>query len=159
MEGTAVFSHEQKPCRLDYHIICDKDWRTLSEEVQGWVGEQTVRIHLRVDANRLWWLNEDEVPAVRGCFDIDLNFSPSTNTIAIRWLKLEVGERKNITAAWLKFPNFALEPIQQSYHRLEQYRYRYESGGGQFVADLKTDDIGFVINYPDIWQAEATQGV
>ena len=42
LEGTAVFSHEQRSCRLDYQIVCDTAWRTLSAQVQGWVGNAGV---------------------------------------------------------------------------------------------------------------------
>ncbi len=39
---------------------------------------------------------------------------------------------------------------------LDENTYRYESAGGQFVADLKVNRSGFVIDYPGLWQAEAT---
>src|SRR5215216_1077939 len=42
LEGTAVFSHEKQPCRLDYQVICDEAWRTLSAEVNGWLGTTIV---------------------------------------------------------------------------------------------------------------------
>ncbi len=35
LEGTAAFVHERLPCRLDYRIISDDHWRSLSAEVNG----------------------------------------------------------------------------------------------------------------------------
>ncbi len=158
IEGTAVFTHAAHPCLLSYRIKCDEGWRTRSAEVVGWLGDWKIGVLVRVDAHQRWWMNHVEVPAVAGCIDLDLNFSPSTNTIALRRLNMAVGDQHEITAAWLRFPSFALEPLPQTYQRLEQHRYHYESGGGQFVADLVTDNTGFVIDYPGIWQAEAFSG-
>ena len=156
LQGTAVFSHEQRPCRLEYHVICDDAWRTLFAKVEGWLGNTLVGIQIRSDASHSWWLNEVEQPDVKGCIDIDLNFSPSTNLLPIRRLGLAVGDTAEVKAAWLRFPSFKLEPLPQQYRRLGETTYRYESAGGQFVADLKVNQSGFVVDYPGLWQSEAT---
>jgi len=158
LEGTAVFSHEQRPCRLDYQIVCDEAWHTLSAQVEGWIGTTLIDIQIKTTPKGEWWLNGAEQPDVMGCTDIDLNFSPSTNLLPIRRLKLEVGEASEVQAAWLRFPSFRLERLPQQYRRLDEHTYRYESGGGQFVAELNVDSAGFVINYPDLWQIEASSG-
>jgi uncharacterized protein len=113
---------------------------------------------VKTDSNRHWWLNEIEQPNVMSCIDIDLNFSPSTNLLPIRRLNLAIGGAAEVKAAWLRFPSFVLEPLPQRYRRLDETTYRYESAGGQFVTDLKVNQSGFVINYPGIWQSEATSG-
>ena len=156
LEGMAVFSHEQKPCQLNYLVVCDALWHTLSASIEGWLGNKFVNIKLSTDTNQHWWMNDVEISEVKGCIDFDLNFSPSTNTIPIRRLNLRVGEKVDITVAWLKFPGFTLEPLAQRYQRLEEGLYRYESGGGRYVADLRVNRSGFVIDYPGIWKAEAS---
>jgi uncharacterized protein len=152
--GTAVFSHEQQPCRLDYQIVCDEAWHTLSARVEGWLDSRPIAIWIKTDPNGRWWLNEVEQPEVADCTDIDLNFSPSTNLLPIRRLDLAVGEAAEVKAAWLRFPSFKLELLPQQYRRLDENTYRYESAGGQFVAELRVSSSGFVIEYPGIWQAE-----
>jgi hypothetical protein len=154
LEGTAVFSHEKQSCRLDYQVICDEAWRTLSAEVEGWLGDTIVSVQIKTDLTQRWWLNEVEQLDLNGCVDIDLNFSPSTNLLPIRRLNLPIGEKAELKAAWLRFPSFRLEPLPQQYHRLNETTYRYESAGGQFVADLKVNRSGFVVEYPGIWRAE-----
>ena len=155
VEGTAVFVHEKQPVRLNYQIICDTAWQTLSAEVEGWLGNTDIRIEIKTDPTHHWWLNGIEQPAVMSCIDLDLNFSPSTNLLPIRRLSLAVGQAADITAAWLRFPDFKLEPLPQRYSRLEETIYRYESAGGQFVADLNVNRSGFVLDYPGLWQSEA----
>jgi uncharacterized protein len=155
LQGTAVFSHEQRACRLNYQIVCDAAWHTRSTHVDGWLGDTSIDIRIKTDSTGNWWLNEVEQLQVAGCIDMDLNFSPSTNLLPIRRLGLAVGESAEVKAAWLRFPSFQLEPLPQQYSRLDQDTYRYESVGGQFVAELKVNSSGVVIDYPGLWQAEA----
>jgi len=152
--GSAVFVHESQACRLDYRIICDRGWQTASVQVNGWVGNQVVESDITVDAARHWRLNGQEIETVAGCYDIDLNFSPSTNLLPIRRLNLETGSREDVRAAWLRFPSFNLEPLEQVYQRAAADVYRYESGGGKFVAWLRVDETGFVTDYPGFWRSE-----
>lgn len=155
LEGTAVFSYELQTCRLDYQIICDATWHTLFAKVAGWLDTAVVDIQIQTDPTGRWWLNDVEQSEVRDCIDIDLNFSPSTNLLPIRRLSLAVGEEVQLRAAWLRFPSFKLEPLSQSYRRLDEQAYRYESAGGQFITELKVNHSGFVIDYPGIWKAES----
>jgi hypothetical protein len=154
LEGAAVFSHERRACRLDYRIRCDADWRTLSAEVSGWLGEQPIAITVAADAESRWILNGREASEVAGCVDVDLNFSPSTNLLPVRRLRLPIGGEAPVRAAWLRFPTFALEPLEQTYRRTGERSYRYESGGGRFAADLRVDAEGFPLDYAGVWSAE-----
>ncbi|HEX9089932.1 MAG TPA: putative glycolipid-binding domain-containing protein [Anaerolineales bacterium] len=158
LNGIAVFTHERLPCRLDYTVTCDAAWRTLSANVKGWLGDTRVSTNLTTGADQRWYINGVEQPQVFGCIDLDLNFSPSTNLLPIRRLGLPIGARAEITAAWLKFPGFTLEPLPQQYTRVEENVYRYESGGDRFVAHLRVNPTGFVLDYPGIWLAEAASG-
>jgi len=153
LEGTAVFLHNHEPCRLTYVVVCDERWNTLNGSVSGWLGDATVKIEIKVDADHGWQLNGSARPAVMGCIDLDLNFSPSTNLLPMRRLNLSIGQEAEVEAAWLRFPSFELERLSQLYRRTGELTYRYESSTG-FVADLEVNALGFVTKYPGIWQAE-----
>ncbi|MFN2399144.1 MAG: putative glycolipid-binding domain-containing protein [Gemmatimonadaceae bacterium] len=154
LAGSAVFLYESKPCRLDYSVVCDAEWRTEWAAVAGWVGDDKVGMDLTVDGAQRWRLNGTEYPEVAGCIDLDLNFSPSTNLLPIRRLALPVGESAKVRAAWLRFPGFVLEPLEQIYHHVDAGKYRYESAGGAFVTDLAVSADGFVTRYPGFWDTE-----
>jgi uncharacterized protein len=154
LEGTAVFLHDEQPYQLNYRITTDLAWQTLSASIAGWVWKKRLTLQIEADHHHHWWVNEAEVPAVSNCIDIDLNFSPLTNLLPIRRLGLEVGEKAMISAAWLKFPSFNLEPLPQQYERIDTYSYRYSSNNGLFIAELRMDAFGFVSDYPGIWVAE-----
>ncbi len=154
LDGTAVFIHDTQPCRLDYWLKCDSRWETLSGKISDWVGETAIETTISVDSNRRWTLNGQEYPDVAGCIDLDLNFSPVTNLLPIRRLNLNLTEQAQVRAAWLKFPSFTLEPLEQSYCRVGATTFRYESAGGRFHAELETNEMGIITVYPNFWQIE-----
>ncbi|MCI0420241.1 MAG: putative glycolipid-binding domain-containing protein [Acidobacteria bacterium] len=156
LAGTAVFVDDGRPCRLNYSLLCDTNWKTLSGSVDGWVGDEVVAVDLSVDSAGRWRFNGNEAAAVAGCIDLDLNFSPSTNLLPIRRLNLAVGQQAEVKAAWLHFPGFALEPLSQIYRRVSTTTYRYESVGGTFATELQIDEAGFITVYPKVWEREAS---
>jgi len=103
----------------------------------------------------VWTLNGVEVPGVSGAEDVDLEFSPSTNLLPVRRLSIQVGDQVAVRAAWVRFPEFTVEPLDQTYTRLTDETYRYESAVGAFRRDLKVDENGFVLDYPQLWVAES----
>lgn len=153
LHGTSVFVHEGEPVRLDYRIVCDAEWRTVRARVDGWIGARAVACEVGVDADGRWRLNGEEVPAVAGCVDVDLNFSPSTNLLPIRRLGLQVGGEGSVSAAWLRFPSMELERLDQTYRRTGALSYRYESADGAFVRDIEVNEAGLVTRYPDFWES------
>lgn len=153
LRGVALFAHEQQSCRLDYEVVCDEAWSTVSATVSGSIGDSRIDAEVRVRGGH-WKLNGEPVDDVEGCIDVDLNFSPSTNLLPVRRLHLGVGEEAGVRAAWLRFPSFALEPLEQKYRRIADRTYRYESAGGRFVAEINVGESGLPQRYGDIWRAE-----
>ena len=115
-------------------------------------------MHLVVERSpsAVWSVGGIETPALQGCDDIDLGFSPATNLLPIRRLALQVGSKSTVRAAWVRFPELAVEVLVQSYERVSDDRYVYESAGGAFRRELQVDEFGCVIDYPGLWRAEAT---
>lgn len=159
LRGVAVFAHEERPCRLEYDIRCDGDWQTELVTLAGNVGEKTIALELLRNPAGEWSLHGSKVWELTDCDDIDLNFSPSTNMLPIRRLGLAVGESARVRAAWVRFPGFALEVLEQTYSRTGPTSYTYESANGKFRRDLTVDEAGFVLEYPDFWRADARWGL
>jgi uncharacterized protein len=155
IEGTAVFSDSDRPCRLDYHVQCDSQWRTRSARVIGWVGATPVNLAITVDRTRGWTMNGTPYLEVHGAEDVDLSFTPATNLLPIRRLRLGVGASAEVRAAWLLVPELSLEPLDQSYTRASETCYAYESSGGRFKANLETNAAGVVTHYQGLWQIES----
>lgn len=154
LAGTAIFVNEEAFCKLDYQIECNANWRTIRTTVSGFVGDKKVNVEISVDAEKYWTMNGELVHEVEGCEDIDLNFSPATNTLPIRRLNLEIGEKKKVSAAWLRFPSFKLGPLEQYYERIGENEYVYESLNDSFRAEIETDRFGLITRYGDFWKVE-----
>ena len=158
LSGVAVLAHDARPCRLDYDIECDSAWRTRRTTVRGHVGGSRVTLELARDDASAWTADGAPVPALAGCLDVDLGFSPSTNLLPIRRLALGVGAHASVRAAWVRFPDLTLAVLEQVYTRTGEATYLYESGGGTFRRELTVSAEGFVLEYPDFWRAEAVTG-
>ena len=157
LRGTSVLMHGEHPCSLAYHVVCDAEWRTRRATVRGWVGAREVNVEIEAGDGR-WRMNGAEVPTVAGCVDVDLNFSPCTNLLPVRRLGLAAGGEGAVSAAWLRFPGFTMERLDQSYRRTGEHTYRYESADAAFVRDLDVDEAGFPIRDPGFWEAERATG-
>ena len=146
-----MWGESGQPCRLDYRVACDRRWRTVAAHVTGWLGQASIDVSLAADDSRAWTFNGEPCPSVLGCDDVDLSFTPATNLLPIRRLGLAAGAAATVRAAWLRIPEVALEPLEQSYRHVADSRYVYESDGGAFSTWLDTDDAGFIIHYPELW--------
>lgn len=155
LSGVAVLAHDARPCRMEYDIACDSAWRTRHATVRGHVGGSPVMLELARDDASAWTANGAPSPALEGCVDVDLGFSPSTNLLPIRRLALDVGAHAPVRAAWVRFPDLSLAVLEQVYTRTGDATYRYESAGGTFRRELTVSSEGFVLEYPDFWRAEA----
>ena len=156
LSGMAVF-HEGEPTGLAYSVRCDASWRPLEAEVRGWRGPEAIDLHLCRDAGDGWTRNGVPRPAVAGCVDLDLAFTPATNLLHIRRLGLQVGQEAELRSAWLMWPETRLEPLVQRYRRRGPAEYDYEADvpdGAPFRALLRVDRDGWVLDYPGLWRAE-----
>jgi hypothetical protein len=152
LRGTIITLAEHKPTEARYEVLCDDSWHTRRADIslRDGTGERSLRI---TAAGGKWHENGKENETISGCVDIDLEWSPSTNTIPIRRLRLAVGRRSGVvTAAWVRFPDLTLQPLRQEYERTSERRFRYRSGGGVFVAEIAVDGEGLVLDYEGFWQ-------
>ena len=142
--------------RLQYTITCDRAWRTRSALIVGKASGQPVRFDLAADGAGHWTRDGEPAPEVDGALDVDLGFTPATNTLPIRRLNLAVGANAPVTSAWLRFPELRFEPLEQTYTRETERSYRYRAlvDGEPFTALLETDDVGRVLRYGNLWASE-----
>jgi len=153
LSGLILQAHEEAPYVVRYRIEVDAGWRTRNVEVELEDGGQRL-LSLTADGEGNWSRDRQRLEQVAGCIDVDLEWSPSTNTLPIRRLGLAPGETTLVTAAWVRCPSLDVQRIEQSYERLADGRYRYRSGS--FTADLGVDDDGMVLQYGVNWKAVAT---
>ena len=100
-----------------------------------------------------------EIENVGGLLDVDLGFTPATNTNAIRRLGLAIGEEVETTAVWLDTEDWGFKPLKQVYRRLSKTEFAYASPSHDYAAILITDDFGIVRSYPQLWAAVSGLGL
>ena len=145
--GTVLGSEDGLPVRVEYRVLTDRAGMTTAVHVRDLRGFETRTLGLERNAKGSWTLDGVAAKALRGCTDVDLGCSPSTNTLPIRRLGLAVGKSQTIQAAWVRFPELAVVKAAQTYTRLDEYTYRYASD--TFEAELTVDDDGLVAEYAD----------
>ena len=152
LDGTAIaVLGEDRPLIAKYEVRCDPDWSTSRVTVELTTGSDVCALTLAVEPSGLWRRNGEEVSALRGLLDVDLAITPATNTLPVRRLHLAIGQSAEVTAAWVKLPDLAIEPLHQTYTRLSSDWYRYESATG-FSAEIRVDEFGLVKTYPGGWE-------
>jgi uncharacterized protein len=147
--GTVLGSDDGIPIRVEYRVLGDGSGLTSAVHVRDLRGFDQRTLTVERAAKGSWTVNSAAANALRGCTDIDLGFSPSTNTLPIRRLRLAVGASTTIKAAWVRYPELDVVKAAQTYARLDEYTYRYSSG--DFTAELTVDDDFLVASYAE-WQ-------
>jgi hypothetical protein len=148
--GHAQFRDDKAEVDLHYSVQITPTWRTQRAHVHGMGPAGPLQLEIEVSPDGNWKVNGRECPAVTGCIDVDLNFTPATNLLSVRRLGLELAQ----SPAWLEYPAFELKPLRQFYHRLPDNRYAYQCPEIPFEATLVTNADGFVTSYPPLWEPE-----
>ena len=145
--------------RLRYAIDCDPQWCTRSATIDGEADGTPVRFALVSDGSGHWTRDGEPVHELEGALDVDLGFTPATNTLPIRRLGLGVGASAPVASAWLRFPELRLERLEQTYTREAELIFRYHAlvDGEPFTARLDVDPFGRVLTYEGLWRAELVE--
>jgi hypothetical protein len=158
LRGTAVSEFDGVPAEVRYRIIADRSWRTRRVHVGVVRGGERAALRLETDGQGSWRSTDGPLPEFDGCLDVDLGVTASTNTLPIRRVNPPVGDSVELVAAWVRFPDLAMERLPQRYTHLSEDRYRYESLDSDFSAELLVDDLGLVVHYSGWFERVAAFG-
>lgn len=152
--GLSLQEVEGRPVSIHYAVETDHRWRTRSAtiDIMNVDSRHNVEWEVSADGKGTWTLpglGPKAEEQFAGFLDIDFGFSPVTNILPIRKLKLVIGESAPVSAVWVRFPEFTIEPLHQTYTRISDDTYRYASDTG-FEGDITVDDRGIPIKYADL---------
>lgn len=150
LSGTAVFREGRHNCQVRYEVLTDRRWRTRRATVTGFIGQRP--LDLRLAPTAAGWSLDGVVQRGLHHPDLDLGFTPATNLIPVRRLRLAVGQRAEAPAAYLEFPRLRLVELPQSYHRLDRTRYDYRSPAAGYRGILTVSPVGAVVAYPRVFR-------
>jgi hypothetical protein len=146
--GTVLTHAADQPIEIRYDVTVDSTWATTGVAVEVAAAESPPRALTELGA---LWSGTTRPPEYRHCVDVDLSFTPATNTLPVRRLGLGIGEAAEIEVAWLVWPELELRAVSQRYARLTDNRYRYTHD--DFVAEIVVDEEGLVLEYEGLWRA------
>ena len=156
LAGRATGDAEGQPVTVDYAISTDQAWRTRRVSVS--MSTEHLQSHqlcvIERDNQGHWTAQGEDCPpldSIQGLHDIDIQITPASNSLPINRLNLAIGEGSDVTAAWVRIPEFVLEPLRQRYTRIADRTYAYASNDGDFTATLEVDDLGLVTTYDPGW--------
>lgn len=136
---------------VDYTIVCGPDWAVRALDLGTSDG---MAISLRSDGLGRWTRHDGKaLPEFDGCLDVDLAGSAFTNTLPIRRLWPDLGQRAaHLAMLYVPFTTFVPVRDAQVYTGLEGgRRFRYEAEDRSFAADLPVDEDGLVLDYPTLF--------
>jgi hypothetical protein len=147
--GTVLGAEAGLPVRIEYRVLADRAGLTTAVHVRDLRGFETRTLVLDRNSKGSWSVDGKPARALRGCSDVDLGCSPSTNSLPIRRLRLGIGSSHTIKAAWVRFPELEVVKADQTYTRVDEFTYRYASG--TFEGEISVDDDGLVTVY-EVWK-------
>ncbi|MFU1797730.1 putative glycolipid-binding domain-containing protein [Paenibacillus azoreducens] len=157
IHGKVIRSLPEEASFVDYRVVCNQDGNTEQVIIQYIQQNKVQTMRLQKDANHRWLREGIHLPELDGLVDIDIGATPSTNLLPIRRLRLNIGESQQMTAAWVRFPEFDVLPLQQIYTRMGEFEYEYRSLSG-YKARLRTDAEGIIRDYEGEWAEVINSG-
>jgi uncharacterized protein len=151
IDGTIVGYGEDTPFSVSYDIIADKLWQVSSLEMAVEKSGECSWISLQRDPDGRWTQSGHIREEWAQCIDIDISLTPFTNTLPINRLELEPQQRKEIDVLYINIFEDEIKPLKQWYTKLGDELYRFEGVAKDFKVEIKVDEEGLVIDYPELF--------
>jgi hypothetical protein len=151
INSVIVGSYEGKIYRIEYRIETNELWETVFFEVKSQHSNQLDYFTYQSDGKGKWMSKGKPAPQFEGCIDIDIPLTPFTNSLPINRLKLNQQEVGQIQVIYLDLLERQIKPVRQQYRRLSDTTYRYQNVPNDFEAVISVDELGLVMNYPQLF--------
>lgn len=153
-ESVVIAVNEAGAFRLEYHVRCNPGYTV--REVDLTIAERG-EIYLSSDGQGNWFDGDDNpLPDLEGCVDVDITATPFTNTLPIKRIKWTVGQSETLKMVYFSIPEMAFHADEQRYTCLEQRAdgatFQFEQLATGFTAVLPVDADGLVLDYPGLFE-------
>jgi hypothetical protein len=153
-DGTTTGLQDGDTWIVSYSLLLDKLWRTRTALIKSRTASGPTERLLESDGNGHWSVDGKAMTDLDGCFDVDLESSALTNALPVHRLHLEVGDRAEAPAAYVRASSLTIDRLEQIYSRVhaapDRQRFEYEAPAFEFRCQLEYDDRGLVVKYPGI---------
>lgn len=125
-EGTLVGSGTGSSACGRYEIALSPTWQVTRVAAAWEQGGRRQSLSLQTESSGIWRSPAAPEPALTGCTDVDIAWTPFTNTLPIRRLGLSPGEGREIQVVYICPPYLRPEPVGFSF--TAPYTARAEAG-------------------------------
>lgn len=152
IESNVIGFEDAIPFQMHYRLRCLENYQVFRVDMSlsGHRGLSLTRRH-----TGQWWGDQNErLPILDGCYDIDITATPFTNTLPIRRLEWQPGKSRSLEMVYIHIPELTIERATQQYTCLEKNEQGslFEFRQQDFSAILPIDADGFVQNYPNLFR-------
>jgi uncharacterized protein len=151
VNSTIIGYYNEQIYRVEYLIKLNELWETYYCFVKSQFNNEIKKFEFEKDQNR-WSLNGKYFDSFDGCTDVDIPLTPFTNSLPINRLKLQLDQEEDIDVIYIDILEDSIKHIKQKYRRISSGVYKYENIPNDFEAEIKVDDEGFVIDYPQLFK-------
>lgn len=134
---------------FSYCITTDAFWNVESFAIRYSSEPVWEKRYVRRDG--IWLCDGEPVRELDGCNDIDILFTPFTNSLPIKRLQLKTRGKAEIKVVYIDPDSRTIYAASQRYTRLSGSQYRFETVPEDFEAVITVDQNGFVIDYPGLF--------
>ncbi len=150
VNSTIVGFYNKQIYRVEYLIKLNQLWETYHCYVKSQFNNEVKTFEFEKGHNK-WSLNGQYVNSFDGCTDVDIPLTPFTNSLPINRLQLNPGQEENIDVIYIDIFEDSIKHVKQKYRRISPDVWKYENIPNDFEAEIKVDDDGFVIDYPQLF--------
>nr|WP_294796502.1 putative glycolipid-binding domain-containing protein [uncultured Mucilaginibacter sp.] len=155
INSAIVGYYQEKIYRVEYIIKTNTLWQTLFVEITAWHDNEKQNVVLKGDGNGNWTMNGKTMAEFAGCIDVDIPLTPFTNTLPINRLKQGKDQTQKIKVIYCDILEKKISAVRQKYTCISPTSYHYENVPNDFEATIEVDDLGFVVDYPELFVRKA----
>lgn len=150
-KGKITGALKNHPLQVSYELVMDYNWHSISVAIEV-KAEKSFKLFLEKKNGKWYDLQGKYYPDLDSAIDVDISLTPFTNTLPIKRLKLTEGKKEEITVVYFDLPEDMFKAVKQNYTNMGKGLYKYENINKGFTSMIQTNEEGFVVDYPGIWQ-------
>lgn len=144
--------HEGRFFYIQYHIVVNQAWQAMELAISINMNNQADDFLFRSNGKGEWQFNGKSAPELEGCIDVDISFTPFTNTLPIRRLNMRPGDTREIKVLYVNVTEKKISPLKQQYGCISAGSYHYRDVPNDFEAVISIDEDGYVTDYPGLFK-------
>ncbi len=111
VDSVVIGFEENIPFRMHYQIHCDAYYQ-VQRVTFDLVGEEAITLTTDGAGHRFDKDNQ-RLPSIDGCMDIDISATPFTNTLPVRRLDWQAGQSRSLDMVYIRIPELTIERVTQ----------------------------------------------